>query len=403
MLKTSRCARLDYSKLHKSGERCLHSPHFIAPQNSFTDQLLTASTMTLTSLPDPQSTSQGDAQQSARDHVAEPPNQDALATWAREHHLTKDTMAVLHSNGCDNIAIVLALTKEDVLSLGLNLGQRRMLLNAIGHNTAEQPTQPAYQPAAAQPAPQTCSGGAMAAPLSLADLLDTSGAAAADNIARGPGLQDPELFLHLAAGKGDTTYLDIVDFVPGDILKNSEHVLSVSDDLELIARSGSTRQNKLLSVTPTQWSAANSAIMARLINDGLLGPRGVQQYLNYSYKIGDLGRSYTWSSILLYDREYRQLQARLNFDWGSDISHLRATTLIPKQQQSHVQTNKRGFGRQGQASVGRSTAGQLILCRDFNKGSCFRSPCRFLHRCSVSNCFGTHSAAQHTTASAAKN
>ena len=70
--------------------------------------------------------------------------------------------------------------------------------------------------------------------------------------------------------------------------------------------------------------------MARLLQDGLLGLEGVNQYLNYTYKVGELGQVYTWQSVLTYDCQYRILQSRLSFAWGTDISHLRATTLVPK-------------------------------------------------------------------------
>ena len=70
--------------------------------------------------------------------------------------------------------------------------------------------------------------------------------------------------------------------------------------------------------------------MARLLKDGLLGLEGVNQYLNCTYKVGELGHVYTWLPVLTYERQYRILQSRLSFAWGTDISHLRATTLVPK-------------------------------------------------------------------------
>ena len=92
-------------------------------------------------------------------------------------------------------------------------------------------------------------------------------------------VRDPEVFLHLAAQKGEAQYQDIVDFVLEDIAKKVESVLGVNNDFELVVRSLNSEQNKLWAVTPQQWSAANSAIMARLRQDGLLGLEGVNQYL----------------------------------------------------------------------------------------------------------------------------
>ena len=69
---------------------------------------------------------------------------------------------------------------------------------------------------------------------------------------------------------------DITDFVPGDFggMAHAESVLGTSSDLEFIARPLGGK-NKLHSVTPQQWAVAISAIMAKLIQDGLLGTAGI--------------------------------------------------------------------------------------------------------------------------------
>ena len=79
--------------------------------------------------------------------------------------------------------------------------------------------------------------------------------------------------------------------------------------------------------------------------DGLLGTAGISLYLNYTYKVGDLGQAYSWQSVLSYDRAYHKLQARLSFSWGTDISHLRATTLTLKHAVNVWVPCKAGQGR----------------------------------------------------------
>ena len=228
-----------------------------------------------------------------------------------------------------------------------------------------------------------------------------------------PAATDPEIYLHLAAQKGEVDYYDITDFVPGDFggTAHAESVLGTSSDLESVAQP-LCHKNKLQSVTPQQWAAANSAIMAKLIQDGLLGTAGISQYLNYTYKVGDLGQAYSWQSVLSYDRAYRKLQARLSFSWGTDISHLRATTLTPKHAVNVGVPDKAGQG-QGVAPQGgnRITTGtfkdegfdvRFNLCRDFNRGSCTQEQCKFTHRCGVADCFGQHPGVSHSEHVAAK-
>ena len=222
---------------------------------------------------------------------------------------------------------------------------------------------------------------------------------------------DPEIYLHLAAIKGEADYYDIVDFVPGDLgsASASESVLSTGTDIELVARTVNSKRTKLHAVTPQQWTAANSAIMARLIQDGMLGSVGISQYLNHSFEVGELGQVYTWQSVLTYDRSYRKLQARLNFPWGTDISHLRTTTLMPKVSSSGLswggpnRNPGRGMGKTTPAYKDEGFNVRFNLCRDYNQGSCNREQCKFAHRCGVTGCFGKHPAASHHEQTATKN
>lgn len=318
---------------------------------------------------------------------------DALSTWALARHLTEDTVDTLRSNGCDTIPIIVALEPDDVAALGLNVGQRRMLTRAIHDAKAKAPastTEVPFRQTVQQVAldDTRVNEDTMTAP-TLVDLL-RFGAPMATPVPPTPvNVDSPEVYLHMAAGKSDTAYYDIVDFVPGEILKSEDSVLATSDGVEIVARATQSKRGKLFNVTTAQWSAANSAIMARLLQDGVLNMAGINQYLNYTYKVSDLGRTYTWQSILQYDREYRQLQARLGFAWGTDISHLRATALTPKQWTSGPTHYKRPPKKSSVGGEG------VNVCRDFNKGSCQRPACKFAHRCSVAGCTELQPAFNH--------
>ena len=146
----------------------------------------------------------------------------------------------------------------------------------------------------------------------------------------------------------------------------------------------------------------------------MLGSVGINQYLNYSFIVGELGQVYAWQSVLTCDRSYRKLQARLNFPWGTDISHLRTTTLMPKVSSSgpvvvwvgEAQILTLGEGWEKQLTLAYKDEGFSVrfnLCRDYNQGSCNREQCKFTHQCGVTGCFGKHPVASHHQQTATTN
>ena len=78
------------------------------------------------------------------------------------------------------------------------------------------------------------------------------------------------------------------------------------------------------------WTAANARIMAKLLLEGKLATKETAQYLGCTAKVVSLCQHYMWSSVLLYDREYRRSEAAYKFPWGSDVQHLATTQLIPR-------------------------------------------------------------------------
>lgn len=190
---------------------------------------------------------------------------------------------------------------------------------------------------------------------------------------------DPCVFLNTRSGE---TALQITDFV--SFRDDVEH-----DDIELregIVLRLAKQKPKLDTVSPAQFLAANSRILARLIESGRLAGQGIIDYLAYTAKIGEMATRYTWSSVLTYDHQYRQSQAAYGFRWGSDSQHLALVALKERTGDGH-----RHDGRAQQRSLrnARPSAPRLGLsgkevCKQWNRGHCAFAPrCQYEHCCSV--------------------
>jgi hypothetical protein len=59
---------------------------------------------------------------------------------------------------------------------------------------------------------------------------------------------------------------------------------------------------------------ANMRIMQELLKQIILA--NVNAYINYTADIFRLASKYVWYSVLLYDKEYRDMQADEKFEWG---------------------------------------------------------------------------------------
>ena len=119
--------------------------------------------------------------------------------------------------------------------------------------------------------------------------------------------------VHLAV-PGRNEYLDIVDNLE-DRRKRVIDVIRIDDDNRMTA----DIVTPLEKVTPLQWTGASLKIMARLIQSNKLNVHGVLQYQAYMAMLTSLAESYTWVSILQFDRRYRSLQAVFEFSWGTDV------------------------------------------------------------------------------------
>ena len=89
-------------------------------------------------------------------------------------------------------------------------------------------------------------------------------------------------------------------------------IIGGQGDQQLLIKSG-PKKLRLESLTLSQWSIANLAILYNLVGDGKLVGASLMDYLSYTTKVYQLVQRFSLASVLLYDREYRKIQSIMNF------------------------------------------------------------------------------------------
>ena len=238
----------------------------------------------------------------------------SLSAFAEQFQLSSNTVKLLKEEVFDCEMAVLGLSEENIKDLkGLKLGERAVLWVAAASL-------------------QSKAGGGPLVPVSLRPSAtpEDSGQDIMDNIAQrleGLGIGD--------GGSRNATQgeppLKIVDFLSPTLLAEEEVALGSRVTLKINSKS------KLEKVSPAMWVVANTrivkALMARL-------DFSVEQYLTYTEMIGELACRFTWTSVLLFDEEYRQPQAAVGFPWGTEASHL--STVLLRDRQQHIHPSKGG-------------------------------------------------------------
>ena len=208
--------------------------------------------------------------------------------------------------------------------------------------------------------------------------------------------KDPQIYLESAAtGKSAPTHYDITDFISSTV--EEEIIVGGNGSQQVVVKSG-PRKPKLENVSLAQWSVANLAILYKLVAEGKLHGGNILDYLSYTTKICQLVQKYTLVSVLLYDREYRQLQARHDFRWGTDVPHFHTIHLLPRTSRPVQPPAGKTSGTASKAtpSVAPLTLDGKVICKLFNsKNGCHYKECRFMHQCSVPGCYQYHSAQNH--------
>ena len=190
-------------------------------------------------------------------------------------------------------------------------------------------------------------------------------------------------------------YHDITDFINVTSENLEEEIISASNKAEVIYRPlQGTNKIQLKNVTVANWNSANAQILYALLREGSLSHENLGNYLNYTVKINDHLKLYDWQSILLYDREYRKLQAGRHFQWGSEPLHLGRSHLIPKMLIKHAESMAAKI--KSNPRTGQQHPANKAICRNYNKQSgCHFRNCRFAHVCNVSGCGKDHPQPSH--------
>ena len=206
-----------------------------------------------------------------------------------------------------------------------------------------------------------------------------------------PSWNDPQIHISSASGKSASNFYDICDFVQVSV--EEEVVLGGHGDQQIIVKSG-PKKPKLESLTLSQWSVANLAILYKLVGENKLVGPSLMDYLSYTTKVYQLVQRFSLVSVLLFDREYRKLQASMGFRWGTDVQHLHTLFLQARTQPSTQpnQQTKKGFTGQKPGKFGKDKE----ICRNFNsaKGCSFQN-CKFQHTCLLPGCSQKHPVQTH--------
>ncbi len=315
---------------------------------------------------------QGDGSQNQRGGQTLPPDPLAeLEHWVKHNGLNAQTLDALRSAGCDNVQGLRYLRCEDMDRLGLPIIQRRILQKALGLSEPEvRPPQPPGQGGGVVSGLSSCLAGLGIGGSDPPVPLDAPSA----------GRNGYTMQLDRPTGKPD--YHDIVDHLPCSVGVEEEEIVGGDGQTKILLRRGPQRV-KLEKVTANQWNCANMVIMDRLYKDGKLGPWGIREYMNYTFVVNELAGRYQWQSVLSYDREYRQLQAREGFPWGAQVDHLSRVFLkekLPEPANPKGASNRRGHR---QSSV--KDKNSLNVCGLYNSREqvChFGADCKYAHICS---------------------
>ena len=209
--------------------------------------------------------------------------------------------------------------------------------------------------------------------------------------------RDPQIFLESAAsGKSAPTHYDITDFISNTV--EEEIVVGGNGTQQVIVKSG-PRKPKLENVTLAQWSVANLAILYKLVAESKLHAGNLLDYLSYTTKICQLVQRFTLISVLMYDREYRQLQARHDFRWVTDVPHFHTIHLQPRMTRSYQPAPGKPNGgvQRNTPPTSPMTLDGKVICKLYNsRNGCHYKDCRFVHQCSHSGCYQYHSAQNHS-------
>jgi hypothetical protein len=176
-------------------------------------------------------------------------------------------------------------------------------------------------------------------------------------------------------------------------------------DFELSLSDGKVSLNnkkvELGRVTQSQYMEASLKILREMVYKDKISVSQIMDYVGYLTKIATLAQTFQWTSVLLYDREYRKEQSDKGFSWGADNSYLMQLLLRPMgQMNTGVQNNvNRSQSTGKQRSTFEPSTGRPICEKWNSRWGCTLKNCRYAHVChscySPSHTDMTHSTSTH--------
>ena len=241
--------------------------------------------------------------------------------------------------------------------------------------------------------------------------------------------------LMLRRGK-HVNYHDIADFVPSFLKERERTEVAANKSGAFYFEAGPSRI-PLNKISVEQWGMANARIMCCLIEEGKLLGREVEKYLEYTVRVNQLFTRFQLESVLMYDREFRVMQAKEGSSWGEESQHLANIYLVDlrfgnnafggNNRNNSGRNNNRngqfsnhsggqnhggfrnnngngGAGNQGNQNrkpnpVDPKTGKQVCLA--WNNTQCGYANCKFTHVCMI--CYEAHPRFKHENESASKN
>ena len=309
-----------------------------------------------------------------------------FAQWLLSEGITDTNTKTLLGNGITCKRTLSLLTSEDMHVLAVQpLGQRRLLEFLVRDGP---PATPTHRLTSQDHQKSHDQDPVMA---SLGHLLGRQCSSSDDG-------ESLDSYIPPFAIAGGKKHLDITEFVRCFNIVD-ERVLAASDgDMQVLIRGAGSSKPKLDDVSPLAWMGASLRILRALIRKGDLAVKDLDNYLTYMEKISDLSAKYTWSSMRIYDREYRRWQAQTGVSWLQDNSHLAEAYLYVRQDAAKVNPMAMRSLRAPATKTRQQSDHQGQICRQFNFGNCqFGNACRYQHICLKPQCQQAHAIVNHNT------
>jgi hypothetical protein len=318
--------------------------------------------------------------------------QFVFEAWIKDSGLSVKASQVLKKEELVSSRALAALTEEDIVGLGLPLGQRKLLQLAV-----TELCHPSAAPGAdmdrllAELHANAPAASTTTASVTLADLRKQAGALhdsgktiqslfaptptddqpTEQHPSPAPSWFDPRLTLTVKARKKKAVH--ITDFLHERTKKRRQ-----SQRKQFVLSTNDTNCNEKLVIQPSEehpysgifvseWAAANCRLMNHLLVSGELLRSDIEYYLAHTVNIMDYVNTFEWESILQFDFLYREMQAEHGFPWGTYPPNMEYR-LIPKATKPQTQTRHTGPEK-------------IPDCKMFKaRGSCsFGSSCKYRH------------------------